>query len=98
MGKAPSGSLPERVYASGGAIQRGIPLGGPYLEVLTRVANTGIVHLNADFVSLGRSDLNCLDAKWFRGLPSNGSLASDGLNKSQSAGARFDRDKQNRFG
>lgn len=80
MGKAPSGSLPERVYASVGdrkfsivvssSAQRGWP---------TCVANTSVVDLDADLVSLGRSYLDIFNGKVLAGLPSDGGFASDGL-------------------
>jgi hypothetical protein len=40
----------------------------------TCVADTGVVDLNADFVSLWWCDLNVLDAQFFAGLPRNCSL------------------------
>lgn len=47
--------------------------------LLTRVANTGIVNLNADLVGLGGSDLDILNGQVLAGLPGDGGLAGDGL-------------------
>lgn len=47
------------------------------------VADTCVVDLDTDFVSLGRSDLDILDGEVFAGFPGNGGLASDGLVKEQ---------------
>lgn len=44
-----------------------------------RVADTGVVDLNADLVGFGRSDLDVLDAEVLGGVPGHGGLASDGL-------------------
>lgn len=47
------------------------------------VADTSVVDLDTDFVSLGRSDLNILNGEVLAGFPGNGGLASDGLVKEQ---------------
>jgi hypothetical protein len=44
-----------------------------------RVADTGVVDLNADLVGFWRSDLDVLDAEVLGGIPGHGGLASDGL-------------------
>lgn len=49
------------------------------------VADTGVVDLDTDFVSFGRSDLDVFDAKVLAGFPGNGGLASDGLAKQELA-------------
>lgn len=43
------------------------------------MANTCVVNLNADLVSLGGGDLDVLDGEVLASLPGNGSLAGDGL-------------------
>jgi hypothetical protein len=57
MGKAPSGSFPERVYASVMMLQhclarRDVP------ALLTRMADTSVIYFYPDFMCLGRSDLD----------------------------------------
>ena len=49
---------------------------------LTRVADTSVVDLNADLVSLGGRDLNILNAELLASLPGDGGLAGDGLGQS----------------
>lgn len=44
-----------------------------------RVADTGVVDLNADLVGFGRCHLDVLNAEVLGGTPGNGGLASDGL-------------------
>ena len=44
-----------------------------------RVADTGVVDLNADLVGFGRGHLDVLDAEVLGGIPGHGGLASDGL-------------------
>lgn len=43
------------------------------------MADTGVVDLHADLVSLGRSNFDILNAQLLASLPGNGSLAGDGL-------------------
>jgi hypothetical protein len=43
------------------------------------VANTSVVDLDTDFVSLGRSDFDVLNRKVLAGLPGDGGLAGDSL-------------------
>jgi hypothetical protein len=45
----------------------------------TCVADTSVVDLDSHFVSLGRGDLDVLDAQVLAGLPGHGGLAGDGL-------------------
>ena len=40
----------------------------------TRVADTGVVNLNANLVGLGGSDFDVLDGEGFTGTPSDGRL------------------------
>lgn len=46
-----------------------------------RVADTGVLDLNADLVGLGGSNLDILIAEWLASFPGDGSLASDGLKR-----------------
>lgn len=77
-GNAPSGSLPDSVYASGRHQHSGLGRRNG-LVGLTRVANTREVNLDADLVRLGRGNLDVLDAQVLSGLPGHGGLASDWL-------------------
>lgn len=80
MGKAPSGSFPERVYASVTRPESAWPSETHGQQcVLTRVADSGVVDLNSDLVCLGRGDLDVLDAQLLACFPCYGRLASNGL-------------------
>lgn len=46
---------------------------------LTSVADASVVNLNADFMSLGRGDVDVLDAQWLARFPCHGCFASDCL-------------------
>jgi hypothetical protein len=48
------------------------------------VTNSGVVNLNTDFVSLGRRDLDVLDAERLASFPGDGGLAGNGLCDEQS--------------
>lgn len=50
------------------------------------VADTGVVDLDADFVGLGRGDLDVFNGEVLAGFPSNGGFASDGLVEGGSLG------------
>lgn len=52
---------------------------GVWAGSLTCVADTSVVNLDTDLVSLGRSDLDVLDAQLLASLPGDGGLAGDGL-------------------
>ena len=77
MGKAPSGSFPESVYASAGdklAINafRKLFTSSPCKR--TGVADTCVVDLDADLALLRGLDLNLLDAQVLAGLPGDSGL------------------------
>lgn len=77
MGKAPSGSLPESVYASS-YVNISIFLifrDGGATGWLTGVANTSMVNLNTHLVRLGRRNLHVLNGQKLVSSPSNGSLS-----------------------
>lgn len=93
IGKAPSGSFPESVYASVTtqnqprtlltAGRQRIQLGpqeqrGPRCA-LTCMADSGVVDLNSDFVCLWRRDLDILDAQLLARFPCYRRLASNSL-------------------
>ena len=76
MGKAPSGSLPERVYASANLCSQlftstcivrregSFGTGGR-----TGVAHAGVVDFDADFMRFGGFDLHIFDREVFAGFP-----------------------------
>jgi len=85
MGKAPSGSLPESVYASVHLRQflfcrSNSSIYPPMLFIiflgysLTCVTYAGIVDLNADLMCLRRRDLDVLDCKILASLPRDSRL------------------------
>lgn len=49
------------------------------MEIRTCVADTRVVNFDSDLVSLRRGDLDVLNRKLLACFPSNGGLASDGL-------------------
>ena len=49
------------------------------LSSYTCMADTSVMNLDADFVGLGRSNLDILDAQRLASLPGDGGLAGDGL-------------------
>lgn len=76
MGKAPSGSLPESVYASTApsSVNHSFFL-AHHWGWHTGMANTRVVDLNSDFVGLWGCDLDGLDAQVLSCLPRNRSLS-----------------------
>lgn len=71
MGKAPSGSLPDSVYASVSHFSAQL------LSMncsRTSMAHAGVVDLNANFVGLRRSDLYVFYREVFAGFPGYCSL------------------------
>lgn len=80
MGKAPSGSFPDSVYAS-------VSLSYVVSFILqmwdpTCVTNTSVVNLDTDFVCLRRGNFNVLEAEFLACFPGDGCLAGDGLQRS----------------
>ena len=71
MGKAPSGSFPESVYASGDLLALDFDRGDYGLTCMT---NARIVDFYPDFVGLRRLNLDVLNRKVFASFPSYGGL------------------------
>jgi hypothetical protein len=73
MGKAPSGSFPESVYASR---RYGVSCCALHNSkcLRTGMADTRVVDLNADLALLWWLDFDILNAQVLAGLPGNGSL------------------------
>jgi hypothetical protein len=72
MGKAPSGSFPESVYAS--AACQPNPSPAYVYGRRTGVADSCVVDLDSDFVCFWGRDFNVFDCQIFAGFPCNRSL------------------------
>ena len=79
IGKLPSGSLPDRVYASVVRESDTGPRFSSAMEELTGVADTSVVNLDANFVGLWYAYFNVLDGKIFACLPSDRGFAINWL-------------------
>ena len=67
MGKAPSGSFPESVYASGDITSAKFMASG--LLMLTRMADTCVVDFDSNFVRSRRFNLDIFDCKISASFP-----------------------------